>query len=318
MKPRVVYYEVLSYRPENIKLLEEEFDLVRLNSPDDDTPELLASLDGILAPLKYYWGKEKLDLCKKLRAIASNTGGAPHIDTEYAATKGIKVLHLQNEFEKMKITPTPELTWALIIAVTRRIPWAHKAVIGGKWNRNDWVGQKMLSQMELGIVGIGRVGERVAKYGTGFGMTVRFYDPYVKKSPVEGVQQLESLEELVANSDIVSLHVMLSSQNQKLINGEILAKFRRGAYLVNTARGPLLDSGALIEALNSGRLAGAALDVIPEEFDHDFNGDVSNHPLIRYANTHDNLLITPHIAGSTVDAWSLCQERAIRMLIEAL
>ncbi len=318
MKPKVVYYEVLNYRPENQKLLEENFDLVRLESPDDDTPELLATLDGILAPLKYYWGKEKIDACTKLRAIASNTGGAPHIDTEYANSKSIKVMHLQDQFEDMKITPTPELTWGLMMALVRRIPWSHKAVTGGQWNRNAWACPKMFSKMELGIIGIGRVGQYVARYGVGFGMKVRYYDPFVEKSPIEGVIRVESLEELVSNSDVVSLHVMLSEKTKNLINKAVLDKFRPGSYLINTGRGPLLETSALLEALESGRLAGAALDVIPEEFDHDFTGDISDHPLVKYANKHENLLITPHIAGSTFDAWRLTQERAIRMLIDAL
>lgn len=318
MKPRVIYYETLNFLPENLQLLEDHFDLVRLESPDDDTVNVLAAVDGIIAPLKYYWGKEKIDLCNRLRVIASHTGLTPHIDVPYANSKGIRVIHLQGEFDKMNITPTPELTWGLILAVTRRIPWSHRSIINGKWNRRDWASPQMLSNMELGIVGAGRVGRRVARFGIGFGMVVRYYDPHVYSSPVAEMRRVDTLAELVSQSDIVSLHVMLSNATKNLIDRDVLRAFRRGAYLINTARGPLLDSSALLEALESGHIAGAALDVIPEEFDHDFVGDVREHPLVQYAQTHDNLLITPHIAGSTLDAWHSCQERIIHMLIEEL
>lgn len=318
MKPRVMYYEVLKFLPKYQKQLEDHFDLVRLESPDQDTPELLGTVDAVLAPLKYSWGPEKIDMCTKLRVIASCTGLNAHIDVDYADSKGVRVIHLQGEFKDMDITSTPEHTWGLILNLTRRVSWAHKAVVSEDWNRNDWVTPKMLSNSELGIVGLGRVGQYVARYGTGFGMKVRYFDPYVDRSPVAGVSRVETLEDLVAQSDIVTLHVMLSDENRNLINKTVLDRFRPGSFLINAARGPLLDSTALLEALESGRLAGAALDVIPEEFDPDFTGDVGTHPLVQYAGKHDNLLITPHIAGSTLDSWGTCQERIIEMLVEAL
>ena len=318
MKPRVLYYEVLEFLPENQKRLEGCFDLVRLESPDRDTPELLSTLDAVVAPLKYQWDAAKIDAGAKLRVIASCTGLNAHIDVDHANARGIKVIHLQGEFEDMRITSTPEHTFGLILNLTRRVPWAHKAVVSEQWNRNDWVATRMLSNSELGIVGLGRVGQRVAGYGTGFGMKVRYFDPYVDGSPVEGVSRVATLEELVAQSDIVTLHVMLSEENRNLINKNVLDRFRSGSFLINAARGPLVDSAALLEALEHGPLAGAALDVIPEEFDHDFTGDVGDHPLVQYARMHDNLLITPHIAGSTLDSWGSCQVRIIEMLAEAL
>lgn len=317
MKPRVLYYTMLNFVDENMQLLERSFDVVRLETPDQDTPEILRDLDGLFAPMRYYCGPEKMDACPKLKVIGSSTTGAPHIDLEYARTKGIQVAYLRYETDFLRtITPTAELTWGLVIALTRRIPAAYQAVLGGQWNRRDWPSPRMLSRMELGIVGLGRLGTMTARYGKAFGMTVRYHDPYVSRSEVQDVERVASLADLVAQSDIVCLHMHLNEETSGIINREVLARFRRGSYLVNTARGALVETDALVAALESGHLAGAATDVLDDEFERAFDGDVARHPLVTYARAHENLLITPHIGGSTLDAWRETQTHTIRMMTE--
>ncbi len=316
---RVLYYDVLNYRPEHLEFMAKQFDLLRLPSPDHDSTDVLATVDGIFAPLKYYCGKDKIDACPKLRVIASSTTGAPHIDVEYAESKGVKVVWLEHETEFLTtITPVSELTWGLLIGLTRRIPWSFAAVRGGKWHRWDWPSPRMLSRMELGIVGLGRLGIMVARQGKAFGMRVRYYDPYVDEPDEPGIERVSDLKTLVSNSDVVSLHTHLNEKTQGMVDAALFAEFRKGSYLVNTARGAIVDTHALLEALDNGTLAGAATDVLDDEFERSFAGDVSVHPLVLYANEHDNLLITPHIGGSTVDAWRETQEHTIGMMIKVL
>jgi D-3-phosphoglycerate dehydrogenase len=171
--------------------------------------------------------------------------------------------------------------------------------------------------MSLGVVGLGRLGSMVASYGLCFGMRVCYFDPYVEESAT-GVERIETLEELVETSDIVTIHVPYNSETHNLFNRELFARFKNGAFFINTSRGEVVDKQALLECLQSGKLAGAATDVLDGEFNPGFDQKVIEHPLVQYASTHFNLIITPHIGGSTIDAWSLTQEHTIRKVIEAI
>lgn len=317
-RPKVAYYEINGFQPTNVELLERSFDLVRLNSPNEDTPEILASVDGIVAPLQYLYSKEKLDTFPRLKVICTNCTGAPHVDIGYAESRGIRVMYLRHEKEFLrKITPTAELTWGLLLCVTRRIPGAFSAVCSGKWNRHDWPAPQMLSRMSLGIVGLGRLGTMVARYGKTFDMTVRYYTTSSLEPMLDGIHAVQSLEELVSLSDVVSLHSHLPEDGKCMIDAEVLGKFKHGSYLINTARGPLVDGDALVEALQSGRLAGAGIDVHPREFEKGFLDSIEEDCLIQYAREHDNLILTPHIGGCTVDAWEMTEAHVIQMMIKA-
>jgi D-3-phosphoglycerate dehydrogenase len=157
----------------------------------------------------------------------------------------------------------------------------------------------------------------VARYGRAFQMRVRYYDPYRTVS-LDGLERMDRLEDLIEQSDIVSIHVPHEKETEGMIGQSILQKFRPGSYLVNTSRGELLDWSALLEALRSGRLAGAALDVFEGEFAPGFESRFPAHPVLEYVRTHDNLLLTPHIGGSTIDAWRLTEQHTIDMALEAL
>ena len=317
-RPRVAYYEILKWQPRSVELLEEHFDLVRLQSPDDDTPEIIDSLDGLIPPLNYLYGKEKIDTLNGLKVMGSNCTGAPHIDVEYAKSKGIKVMYLRDEKAFLRtITSTAELTWALVMAITRRVPAVFDAVCGGRWNRYDWSSPRMMSRMVLGIVGPGRLGSMVARYGKVFEMRVRYYTPSKVPPDVEGLERAASLEELVSTCDIISLHSHLPADGKCMFDAAMLAKFKAGSYLVNTARGPLIDGPALIDALERGTIAGAAIDVHPTEFDPGFRENLGRDPLILYAREHDNLILVPHIGGCTLDSWQKTEEYVIRMMVDA-
>jgi D-3-phosphoglycerate dehydrogenase len=317
-KPRALYYRMLQYQPENVALLEEAFDLSVLDTPADDTPDVLRRTNVLFAPLGYRVDKTKIDASPDLRAIASNTTGHPHIDVDYARSRGIYVACLKFAPEFLaRITPTAELTWGLVIALTRRIVPAHRAALEGRWDRRPFGAPAMLSSLSLGVVGLGRLGRMVARYGRTFGMGVSYYDPFVDDA-VDGFERMGTLEELVGRSDVVTLHVPHEKATEGMMSRAVFQRFKRGAYFINTARGELVDWGALLEALESGHLAGAALDVFEGEFEPGFATRFPGHKVLAYARSRDNLLLTPHIGGSTVDAWRQTERHTIDMVIRHL
>lgn len=317
LKPCILYYEVLHYQHANRALLEEIFRVTTLPDPDHDRPEILSEIDALLAPLGFQCGPQKIDRCPKLKVIGSNTTSEPHIDRPYAESKGVKVVTLMGDTAFLdSITPTAEHTFGLILGLIRHVPWAYRSVLDGRWSRWDFGGERMLSRMGLGIVGLGRIGRMVAKCGRAFGMDVHYFDPYVPEGDREGLSRVRSLKDLLRLSDIVTLHVPLNAETTGMIKKETFECFRPGAYLINTARAEVVDREGLLWALESERLGGAALDVLDGEFMKGFAP--SGHPLVHYAETHENLLITPHIGGSTKDAWGLTEERMIRRMHLAL
>lgn len=318
IKPKLLYYTMLQYQQETLALMHKRFDVIELENPSQDTDEVLASVDVVLAPLGYYIGQEKIDKCLNLKAIGSNTTGHPHIDVDYARSKGVGVVTLKYERDFLDtITPTAEMTWGLLIALTRNIFPANAYTREGRWNRRPFPGQRMLSRMSIGVVGLGRLGYKVAQYALKFGMDVKYYDPYAS-SGYPGLKRVDSLEELVSDSDVITLHVPHEKQTEEMFDGTLFSQFKEGSYFINTARGELVDHAAFLQALESGRLAGAAVDVFEDEFAPDFQSKFRDHPLWQYAQNHDNLILTPHIGGSTRDAWADTEMHTIEGVLEVL
>jgi D-3-phosphoglycerate dehydrogenase len=173
----------------------------------------------------------------------------------------------------------------------------------------------MLSAMTLGIVGLGRLGSLVASYGSAFGMKVYYYSPNSVNSNYE---RCETLMELAEKSDIVSLHAHYTPETEGLVNKEFFEAMKQGSFIVNTARGKLIDEKALLEALERGVIGGATLDVLADEYEPDFELKLKENPLIKYANSHDNLILTPHCGGATIDARRETQIRTIELIIESI
>ncbi len=317
-KPVALYYSILKYQADNYQRLNQDFDLIELPDPSHDTEAILNKIDVLFAPLGYFVNKEKIDLCNNLKVIASNTTGHPHIDVEYARKKGVKVACLKfAQAFLQRITPTAELTWGLIIALTRNIVPAYSFAIEGNWDRRPFGARAMLSSMSIGIVGLGRLGSIVAKYSSVFDMDIYYYDPYVESSD-KNLQRCKTLGDLVATVDIITIHVPHNSETELMFNDKVFKLFKPGAYLVNTARGELIAWDSLLQALRSGALAGAALDVFEGEFSVNFEKHFKVHPVLEYAKENDNLLLTPHIGGSTIDAWGMTEAYTIDMVEEAL
>lgn len=241
---------------------------------------------------------------EELRWIVTPTTGLDHIDLEKAECYGIKVLSLKGQIKFLKqITPTAELVFGLLLSLLRHIPAANNDVMKGNWRRELFLGRE-IKEMSMGIIGLGRLGTMVSSYAKSFGMQVLACDE--KEEPFHDcvnshVKRKYSIIELLDESDVVSLHLPLEERNVGIIGEKEFKHFKKGAYLINTARGELIDEDALLKALEKGVLGGCAVDVLCG--DSQWEADVpQDHPLINYARDNSNLVITPHIGGYAIDA----------------
>jgi len=295
--------ESLNYSDEARQVLQSIGDLDERQLDRAGLLACISDYDALIVRLGFQVDREMLDAATCLKAIVTATTGLDHIDTAYAARRGIEVLSLRGEIDFLRSIPaTAEHTWALLLALIRRIPQAAAAVRAGAWDRDAWRGHDLHGR-RLGILGLGRIGEKVACYGLAFGMAVAAFDPY-RGDWLPDVQRCSSLDELLRQADVLSLHVPLNNETCYMIGARELALLPAGAVVINTARGAALDGIALVESLRRGHLAGAALDVIEDELDEDQR---RNSPLLAYARQFDNLLITPHIGGATFESMA-CTE----------
>jgi D-3-phosphoglycerate dehydrogenase len=317
-KPLALYYDVLDFQDASLQYLEKYFDVIRARDPDQDRAELAPGVRVLFAPMGFAFEGPRLSRYPDLMAIGSPTTGVPHIDVEYARARQITICSLRDEQAFLAtITPTAELAWGLVLALTRRIPWAHASVCAGRWDGREFGRRtpRMLSAMTLGVIGLGRLGSLVARYGRAFGMTVSYYDPYRSDDRYVRAKSLDALAEA---NDVVSLHVHATAETENMIDRAFFAAMRPGAYFINTARGTLVDEAALLAALQTGHLGGAALDTLRGEHLPGFTAGLDAHPLIRYARDHDNLLLTPHYGGATRDAWERTECRIIELIVDDL
>jgi D-3-phosphoglycerate dehydrogenase / 2-oxoglutarate reductase len=247
----------------------------------------LSTADALIVRSATQVTAQILEAAPKLRVIGRAGVGVDNVDLDAATRRGVLVMNTPGG----NAVSVAEHTLALLMSVARRIPQHNAAIHAGRWEKSGAQGVELRGKT-LGLVGLGRVGSEVARRARAMEMLVIAYDPYVSESAARdaGVE-LSGLNELLQRSDFVSLHAALSPATEKLINAEKLAHFKPGAVLVNAARGELVDEAALADALRSGKLSGAGLDVFAEE-------PPRNSPLIGLPNA----VLTPHIAGSTREA----------------
>ncbi len=244
-------------------------------------------------------GSEVLGSAERLEILVTPSTGTDHIDLAFCRKRGIVVRSLRDRMDITEsIHASAEFSLTLLLGLIRRLPAAAEAARRGVWREaEDRFRGIELAGKTVALIGYGRIGRKMAGYLRALGAKLVVYDPHVKvRDP--WACQVRSLELALAAADIVSLHLHLDDSTRGLFGAKAFSRLRRGAYLVNTSRGGLVDEPALLRALRSGRLAGAAVDVVQGEQ----GGNLADRPLMRYARIHPALVVTPHIAGLTVDS----------------
>jgi D-3-phosphoglycerate dehydrogenase len=260
--------------------------------------EAVGEADVLWVRLRHRIDAEVLTAAKHLRIIATPTTGLNHIDLEEAARRGVRVVSLRGQTDFLRdIRATAEHTLALILALLRRIPAAAAHVRDGGWDRDGFKGRELYGKT-VGLVGYGRLGRLVARSLGALDTRVLAADPHIDPGTVEAGVRLVALPELLAEADLVSLHVNLDEKTRGVFGRAQFAAMKPGAWFINTSRGELIDEAALLEGLASGRLAGAAVDVLCDERPDGMGA----HALVAYAREHEHLLVTPHIGGCTVES----------------
>jgi D-3-phosphoglycerate dehydrogenase / 2-oxoglutarate reductase len=263
----------------------------------DEFEEMAPQYDAVLVRFNTKVGSNIFGKNSSVKAIISPTTGLDHIDMESAKLHGVKVFHLRGKKRFLKgISGTAELTIGLMLSLLRKIPQSFSAVKDGMWETGPFRGNEV-SGKTLGIIGCGRLGSKVSRTATALGMKVIAYDPFVSRFP-KGVTSKNSQLEVLNQADIVSLHVPLLEETKHLISYKEIGQMKRGVIIINTSRGAIIETSALLDGLNSKYISAAALDVIEDE--HSTKGRF--HPLVEYASNNDNLLITPHIGGATFES----------------
>lgn len=290
-KPVVLIAEELS--PATVAALGPEFEIRTCDGANRG--ELLAALgngvDAVLIRSATKMDAEAIATAKGLKVIARAGVGLDNVDIPAATTAGVMVVNAPTS----NIVSAAELAIALLLASARHVSPAHAALKGGKWARSKYTGAELFEKT-LGVVGFGRIGQLVAQRMQAFGMSVIAYDPYLQ--PARAAQlgvDLVSLDELLERSDFITIHLPKNKETAHLIGAEALKKVKPTVRIINAARGGVLDESALYDALVSGRVAGAGLDVFAVE-------PCTDSPLF----TLDNVVATPHLGASTDEA----QERA--------
>lgn len=288
-------------------------ELATVDEVETDREYLLRHVDcydAIFICLRNVIDLEVLKRAKRLKCIVTPTTGLNHIDVANAEKLGVKILSLHGETEFLEtVTATAELAWGMLLALVRRISAAHQSVMAGEWVRDKYYGRE-LRGMTLGVIGYGRLGKMLGRYGSVFGMHVLAYD----NNPSPGTEvEFTSLTELLHRSDVISVNLALNDSTYGLLDRDQFSKVKRGAIFINTSRGEIVDEAALLEALRDGVVSCAALDVMAGEATN--NPDwLKNSALRTYAQNHDNLLITPHIGGVTLQS----VEKTNRFMIDKL
>jgi D-3-phosphoglycerate dehydrogenase len=262
------------------------------------------------ASMKVRFDRSLLDKAPKLRVVSTATTGADHIDAKTLAERNIALLTLAGETEVLRnLTPAAELSWTLLMACARKLRAAVRHVLDGQWAREEFPGI-MLKGRTLGLIGCGRIGSWMARYGRAFDMDVIGYDPVLDAWP-NNIQKSD-LDGLLATADFISIHVPLNDQTRGLIGAREFGLMKTGAVFINTSRGGLINERALLDGLTSGRIGAAGVDVLEGE------PEINHHPLVEYARKHENLIITPHIGGFSPDAVKVVVAHAAKRIREFL
>ncbi len=302
-RPKVLVKEKIG--ESGVELLKTKFDVDLGIDWDQETLEgRIGEYDGILIRSATKMTAELIGKATNLKVIGRAGVGVDNVDVPAATARGIVVANAPES----NVVTAAEHTLALLLALARNVPQANRSLSEGKWDRSKYSGVE-LYEKTLGVLGFGRIGQLVAQRARGFGMRVLAFDPFVSAERYRelGVEKAQSPEDIYEQADFITIHLPKTPETEGFIDARTLAKMRDGVRILNVARGGLIDEMALKEALDSGKVAGAALDVYPTE-------PMTDNPLFGY----QNVVATPHLGASTAEATDRAGYQSAEQVLAAL
>ena len=289
-----------------VDLLRERFDVdLGLDWDDQELAARIGAYHGILIRSATKLTADLIARAENLRVIGRAGIGVDNVDVEAATKRGIIVANAPQS----NIVAAAEHTVALMLALARNIPQAHASLTSGRWERSKFGGVEVYEKT-LGILGFGRIGQLVAARAQGFGMRVIAFDPFVSSERFRelGVEKADSSADLYAEADFITVHLPKTDDTRGWLDAEAFAKMKDGVRVINCARGELVVDEALKAALDSGKVAGAALDVFPSEL-------ITDYPLFE---GYTNVVVTPHLGASTTEAQDRAGVQTAEQVVAAL
>jgi D-3-phosphoglycerate dehydrogenase len=302
-RPRVLVAEKLA--DSGVDLLREHFDVELGTDWDaDQLAERIGAYDALLIRSATKVTADLIARADRLKVIGRAGVGVNNVDVPAATKRGIVVANAPQS----NVVSAAEHTVALMLALARNVPQAHASLVAGRWERSKLNGFE-LYEKTLGIIGFGRIGQLVAERAKALGMHVLAYDPFVAADRYReaGVEKAESSAGLYARADVITIHLPVTPETRDWLDAEAFAQMKDGVRVLNVARGELLVDEALREALDSGKVAGAALDVFREE-------PITEHPLFG----HPKVIVTPHLGASTAEAQDRAGVQTAEQVVAAL
>jgi len=302
--PRILVKEKIA--ESGVDLLRERFDVdLGLDWDDDELARRIGDYDGILIRSATKLTAELIERGTRLRVIGRAGIGVDNVDVPAATKHGIVVANAPQS----NVIAAAEHTIALMLALARHVPQAHSSLTAGRWERSSFGGVELYGKT-LGVLGFGRIGQLVAQRARAFGMRVLAYDPYVGAERFRelGAERAETSDEVYAAADFLTIHLPKTPDTAGWLDAEAFSKMKPGVLVVNCARGELMDDDALRAALDSGTVAGAALDVFPSE-------PITDYPLF---DGYENVVVTPHLGASTAEAQDRAGVQTAEQVVAAL
>jgi D-3-phosphoglycerate dehydrogenase / 2-oxoglutarate reductase len=301
-------YRVLVAEPiadSGVELLRERFEVeLGLGWSEQELAERIGDYHGILIRSATQLTADLIDRADRLRVIGRAGIGVDNVDVAAATKRGIVVANAPQS----NIVAAAEHTIALMLALARNVPQAHASLTAGRWERSRFGGVEVYEKT-LGVLGFGRIGQLVAARARAFGMRIVAFDPFVSAERFRelGAEKAQSSADLYAQADFITLHLPKTAETRGWLDAEAFGQMRDGVRVINCARGELIDDAALKDALDSGKVAGAALDVFPSE-------PITDYPLFGYP----NVVVTPHLGASTTEAQDRAGVQTAEQVVAAL
>lgn len=276
---------------EGIRILKEANHVtvdVKAKLPKEELLKIIGEYDALVVRSATKVTKDVLAVAKRLKVVGRAGAGLDNVDVEAASQRGVVVMNAAGG----NTVSTAEHTMSMLLALTRSIPQACASLKAGKWERSSFMGAELYGKA-LGIVGMGKVGTEVARRAKAFGMKLLVFDPYLSEERTRELEAepVKELDDLYKRSDYITVHTPLTAETKSLIGAREIALMKKGVRIINCARGGIVDEKALVEAVKSGKVAGAALDVFDEE-----------PPVYREIIDLPNVIVTPHLGASTEEA----------------